>query len=100
MGSSSESFRKERDVQVENLSMLLDGYFGKDGGHHLNVNVFSKEGLEEMLRNPENYPQATIRVSGYALELAKATKTNFRLAGTRCSWFILIKHNQVRGICL
>jgi formate C-acetyltransferase len=27
-----------------------------------------------MLRNPENYPQATIRVSGYALELAKATK--------------------------
>ena len=65
---------KERDVQVENLSMLLDGYFGKDGGHHLNVNVFSKEGLEEMLRNPENYPQATIRVSGYALELAKATK--------------------------
>lgn len=65
---------KEVSTQIENLTMLLDGYFANGGGHHLNVNVFSKEGLEEMLRNPENYPQATIRVSGYALELAKATK--------------------------
>lgn len=65
---------KEVSTQIENLTMLLDGYFANGGGHHLNVNVFSKEGLEEMLRNPEKYPQATIRVSGYALELAKATK--------------------------
>lgn len=44
--------------------MLLDGYFKDNGGHHLNVNVFSKEGLIDMLENPDKYPQATIRVSG------------------------------------
>ena len=28
--------------QIDNLVALLDGYVSK-GGHHLNVNVFSKE---------------------------------------------------------
>lgn len=69
---------KTRDEQVENLTMLLDGYFGFDKGHHLNVNVFSKEKLQEMLENPQDYPQATIRVSGYALELSKATDSQIK----------------------
>ena len=30
--------------QIDNLVSLLDGYVQK-GGHHLNVNVFSKEKL-------------------------------------------------------
>ena len=69
---------RTKDEQVKNLTMLLDGYFGFDKGHHLNVNVFSKEKLQEMLKNPQDYPQATIRVSGYALELSKATDSQIK----------------------
>lgn len=69
---------KSRDSRVNNLVTILDGYFKDDGGHHLNVNVISKEKLIDMLENPSEYPQATIRVSGYALELSKATEVQLK----------------------
>ena len=71
---SPATLGKEREIQVNNLVNLLDGYFTPDGGQHLNVNVFDKELLVDAMEHPEKYPQLTIRVSGYAVNFVKLTR--------------------------
>ena len=71
---SPATLGKTKEVQVENLVNLMDGYFTPDGGHHLNVNVFDRELLVDAMEHPEKYPQLTIRVSGYAVNFVKLTR--------------------------